>query len=311
MTKVSIIILNWNRPDDTLECIESIKSLRVAGYELETIIVDNNSSDNSVRLLKELVYKTKHSARHYNIHLIENKANLGFAAGNNVGIRYALAGGADYIMVLNNDTLVHPDLIRYFIQMSKDNSKLGAASPKIYFEKGFEFHKNKYKKTELGNVIWYAGGEIDWANVYGKTRGVDEVDVGQYNIPEKTDFATGTCMFLSRTALEKSGLFNEKYYMYYEDTELSLRIKKAGFDVMYIPGAVVWHKVAQSSAIGGDLNDYFIARNRLLFGMRYAPLRTRFALYKESLRLLLNGREWQKRGVRDFYLRRFEKGSWR
>jgi len=98
--------------------------------------------------------------------------------------------------------------------------------------------------------------------------------------------------------------------MYYEDIDLSMRIKKAGFEVLYIPSANVWHKVAQSSGIGSGLNDYFITRNRLLFGMRYAKLRTRFALYRESLRFLLSGRVWQRKGVLDFYLGRLGKGSW-
>src|SRR3989344_2902107 len=118
-------------------------------------------------------------------------------------------------------------------------------------------------------------------------------------------------MFMRRNVLEKSGLFDEKYFMYYEDTDLSLRIKKNGFKLFYIPQAIVWHKVAQSSGIGSELNDYFITRNRLLFGMKYAKIRSRFALYRESLRLLSSGRKWQKKGVIDFYLGRFGKGSWR
>ncbi|OGM05223.1 hypothetical protein A2715_04690 [Candidatus Woesebacteria bacterium RIFCSPHIGHO2_01_FULL_39_32] len=301
MVKVFVVILNWNRPDDTVECLESINRLSVVGYQLSVVVVDNASSDDSIEKIQNDKLKFK---------IIENKENLGFAGGNNVGIKYAIKNGADYVMVLNNDTIVHPDLVLRIIEATKKHSNFGVASPKIYFEREFEFHKERYKKDDLGKVIWYAGGQIDWDNVYGKTRGVDEVDKGRYDEVEETDFATGTCMFLSRKALEKVGLFDEKYFMYYEDTDLSLRIKKAGFKVLYIPKAVVWHKVAQSSGIGSKLNDYFTTRNRLLFGMRYARLRTRFALYKESLRLLVTAREWQKRGILDFYFGRFGKGSW-
>ena len=98
--------------------------------------------------------------------------------------------------------------------------------------------------------------------------------------------------------------------MYLEDADLSLRMRRAGWKVLYTPYGHLWHKVAQSSGIGSDLNDYYITRNRLLFGMRYASLKTRLALYKESLRFLLDGRDWQKKGVMDFYLGRFGKGSW-
>ena len=263
MVKVFVVILNWNRPDDTVECLESINRLSVVGYQLSVVVVDNASSDDSIEKIQNDKLKFK---------IIENKENLGFAGGNNVGIKYAIKNGADYVMVLNNDTIVHPDLVLRIIEATKKHSNFGVASPKIYFEREFEFHKERYKKDDLGKVIWYAGGQIDWDNVYGKTRGVDEVDKGRYDEVEETDFATGTCMFLSRKALEKVGLFDEKYFMYYEDTDLSLRIKKAGFKVLYIPKAVVWHKVAQSSGIGSKLNDYFTTRNRLLFGMRYARL---------------------------------------
>ena len=118
-------------------------------------------------------------------------------------------------------------------------------------------------------------------------------------------------MVITRRALEKVGLLDEKYFMYLEDLDYSERIKKAGFKIIYEPKAIVWHKNAQSSGVGSDLNDYFFTRNRLLFGMTYAPIRTKFALIRESGRLAVKGRKWQKRGVVDFYLRNFEKGSWK
>ena len=118
-------------------------------------------------------------------------------------------------------------------------------------------------------------------------------------------------MFLSRNALEKVGLFDEKYFMYFEDTDLSMRLKRVGFRVFYVPRAVLWHKVAQSSAIGSSLNDYFITRNRMLFGMKYAPLRARFALLREALKFLLYGRNWQRIGVIDYITGNLWKGSWK
>jgi GT2 family glycosyltransferase len=302
MLKIFVVILNWNRAQDTIECLRSVSQLRVGGYELRTIVVDNASSDDSIKKIAGFDPELK---------IIKNNENLGFAEGNNVGVRYALQNGADYVLVLNNDTLVAKNLVKELLQVAEKHKNFGAASPKIYFAKGFEFHKGRYKESELGKVIWYAGGDIDWQNVYGTTHGVDEVDKGQFDQEGPTDFATGTAMFLSAQALKKVGLFDRRYYLYFEDTELSQRLKKAGFAVLYAPKGIVWHKVAQSSGIGSGLNDYFLTRNRLIFGLKYAPFRAKLALIKESIRFLIYGRPWQKIGVRDFYLRRWGRGSWK
>lgn len=301
MTKVSLVILNWERINDTLECLESVGKLNTDGFILNTIVVDNASTDDSLERLK----KTK------GIDLILSKSNLGFTGGNNLGIKKALENGAGYIIILNNDTILDKDSITQLVKEMLNDSTIGVMSPKIYFAKGFEYKKQKYKESDLGKVIWYAGGIIDWKNVYGVTRGVDEIDNGQFEKIEETDFATGTCLILSRKAIEMVGMFDENYNLYYEDTDLSQRIRKAGFKVMFNPKAIIWHKVAQSSGIGSKLNDYYISRNRLMFGMKYASLRTKLALLRESIKLLFTGRTWQKIGVRDYFLRRLGKGSWK
>lgn len=301
MMKVSIIILNWNRKDDTLECLKSLKGLVVKGFELEIIVVDNASTDDSLDSLRKIK----------NIKLIENKKNLGFAEGNNEGIKYALKNRSDYVMILNNDTEVHENLVKELFDTAQKHPDGGAFSPMIYFAKGYEFHKDRYKKKDLGKVIWSAGGEIDWNNVYGINRGVDEVDMGQYKNVEEIKFATGACVLYSSKALRRKGMFDPKYFMYYEDVELSVRLSRARFKIYYVPKAKLWHKVAQSSGIGSGLNDYFISRNRMLFGMRYASLRTKFALLREAFRLMFNGRPWQKTGVFDYFVGNFYKGSWK
>ncbi len=152
---------------------------------------------------------------------------------------------------------------------------------------------------------------MDWGNVYGENRGVDEVSSNKFNKVEQIDFATGACMFLNTDCLKEVGMFDEHYFMYLEDADLSVRIKKKKWKVLYVPKGILWHKVAQSSGIGSDLNDYFITRNRLMFGMRYAPIRSKLALIKESIKFLLTGRKWQKRGVLDFYSGNFGKGSFK
>lgn len=302
--KIFVIILNWNRFDDTLETLESIDKLNASDFELHTVVIDNASSDGSVEKLK------KEKFDNIKVEFVLNNENLGFAAGNNRGIDFALKNGADYLCILNNDVIVDPDLITSLLVQLQGDDTTGAISPKMYFAKGFEY-RDKYKKSDLGKVIWYAGGIIDWNNVYGVTRGVDQVDEGQFNQTCETDFTTGTCLFTKTEVIKKMKGFDEKFFMYYEDTDLSVRIKLAGLKLIYEPKAILWHKVSQSSGIGGNLNDYFISRNRLLFGMRYASNRTKFALFRESVKLLFLGRPWQKIGIRDFYLGNFGKGSWK
>ena len=303
--KVSIIIVNWNRKKDTLECLSALAKSTLSGIEAQIIVIDNASTDGSVEAIKAFDIKN------FDLKLIKNQRNLGFAKPNNQGILAAQVWGADFILLVNNDLLVSPDLIEKLVSTAKQYPRAGAISPKIYFSKGFEFHKDRYKKTEAGKVIWYAGGDIDWDNVIGSNHGVDDVDEGQYEKTIETDFATGACMFLRTEVLKQAGLFDERYFMYLEDGDISLRLKKKGWGVLYSPKAHAWHKVAQSSGIGSELNDYFITRNRLYFGFKYAPIRAKFALLREGVRLLFSGRIWQKRGVRDFFLLRFGRGGWR
>jgi len=304
--KVGVVVLNWKRKNDTLECIDSLFKVDVDDILLTVVIVDNNSSDGSVEAFNKIK-----SPKNINLKIIENKSNLGFAGGNNVGIKYLLKNNFDYILTLNNDTYVDKKFVVNLVQCAEKHLNSGAVVSKIYFAKGFEFHKNRYKKQDLGNVIWFAGGLIDWDNIYGSNRGVDEIDKKQYDKIEETDFATGACTLYRAKALKQVGLFNEKYFLYLEDVELSIRLKQSNWNVLYCPSSKIWHKVSQSSKIGGELNDYFLTRNRLAFGIKYAKFRTKMALLKESVKFLLNGRKWQKIGVKDFYLNKFYKGSWR
>lgn len=306
--KVSVIILSWNRKNDTLETIKSLAESNINNFLMEIYVVDNGSSDGSPEAIKKLFKEMKKSDK-LSTKITELSTNLGFAGGNNVGMKDALSLGFDYIALLNDDTLVDKNLVGNMIKEHLRLSDAGAISPKIYFAKGFEFYK-KYKENELGKVFWYAGGDIDWNNVYGSNHGVDEVDGGQYDEVRETDFATGCFVVYKAKALKEVGLYDEKYFAYMEDADHAQRVKKKGWEVFYSPKGVLWHKVSQSSGIGSELNDYFLTRNRMRFGMRYALLRTKFALFRESIKLLLNGRKWQKIGVRDFYLGRWGKGSW-
>jgi hypothetical protein len=153
---------------------------------------------------------------------------------------------------------------------------------------------------------------MDWANIIGQHRGVDEADKGQFDKVEETEIATGCCMMIKKEVLKKVGLLDDKYFLYYEDSDLSVRAKKAGYKIVYAPKSIIWHKNAGSAGGSGSaLQDYYIIRNRLLFGFRYASARSKLALFRESLFLLLRGRRWQKRGIIDFYLGKLGKGSYK
>ncbi|MCR4325029.1 MAG: glycosyltransferase family 2 protein [Candidatus Curtissbacteria bacterium] len=267
--KVSIVVLNYNGLANTLECIESLKKQDFTGNDVEIIVVDNGSEDGS----KEELPKLK------GIKLLFNEKNLGYTGGNNKGIRDALKGGSEAILVLNNDTVVDPLLIKTLIKATVFGDVI---TPKIYFEKGFEFHKNKYKKDDLGHVIWHAGAHIDWENILGVHDDVDEVDHGQFTKKKEIDFATGAAMFVKREVFEKVGLFDNKYFLYLEDMDFSVRAKKNGFKIIFEPRAILWHKNAGSTGgSGSKLQDYYITRNRLLFSTKYAKLRTKIAVLRQ------------------------------
>ncbi|MDP3988170.1 MAG: glycosyltransferase family 2 protein [Candidatus Levybacteria bacterium] len=296
MKKIAIVILNFNGEKDTLECLKSLEKVNVQNSEVKIIVVDNGSSQK---------FKVE------DLKVIREEVNLGYSGGNNVGIKKALDWGADYILLLNNDTIVDKDLIGEMVNVAEADEKTGIIAPKIYFEKGFEFHKDRYKKEDLGKVIWYAGAVMDWKNLIGHHRGVDEVDMGQYDKEGETDFASGCCMLIKRKVFEKIGLFDKKYFLYYEDSDFNQRVKRAGFKIMFAPKGILWHKNAGSAGgSGSNLQDYYISRNRLLFGIKYGGLRLKTSLIKESMKLLLNGRKWQKLAVLDFYLGRFGRGSY-
>ena len=304
MKHVVISLLNFNGLKNTLACLASLKNIKTDNFKLTIVAVDNPS--------KEDLDLKGGSLGDISLVVIKNSTNLGFSGGNNVAIKYALENGADYILILNNDTYVDHDFLTELLKTAEQDNSAGILVPKIYFAPGFEFHKEKYKKEELGKVFWYAGGEMDWANVIGHHRGVDEVDKGQYDKTKETEIATGCCMLIRKEIFENVGLFDDKYFLYYEDSDLSMRAKNKGFKIVYVPNSIIWHKNAGSAGgSGSKLQDYYITRNRLIFGMRYAGFRAKVALLKESIKIFMIGRYWQRRGILDFYLGKLGKGSYK
>ena len=298
---LSFITVNYHSDEDTLSLISDLEKNQIpSGVEVKIIVVDNSRSN---EFQSELV-------GHQNVIYVDSpQGNVGFAAGNNIGIKKALEIKSDYVVLINNDTIAPENLVDTIVNSPISDPGVGIVGGLIYFAKGFEYEKN-YQKEDLGKVIWYAGGKLDWDNVYGSHLGVNEVDKGQYNSPADTDFVTGCLLITKATVLEKVGFLNEKYCLYHEDTDFNLRVKKSGLRLVVDPKIKLWHKVAQSSGIGSPLNDYFLTRNRLVLGMDYAKPRTKIALLREAFKKLRSGTQPQKQAIRDFFLHNLGKGSW-
>lgn len=302
MKTVAIIILNWKQPQLTVDTIDSVLKIKHSNFEYKIILVDNGSPDNSLDIFKEKYLKNNH------VKLLNTKSNLGYAGGNNFGINYALKNKYDYLMVLNNDVLVDPMFAQELVGQLKRYDIVG---PKIYFAPGFEYHKNRYQKNDLGKVIWSMGGQVDWNNIYGSNIDIDKIDHGQFNeINTNIDFISGCCFLAKNEVFKKIGNFDENYFMYMEDVDFCHRAKLNGFSLACIPKSYIWHVNSGSTKGPGHLQNYFITRNRIYFASKFAKPRTKFAIFRESFKFLFKS-YWQRRGVIDFYLKKMKKGSWK
>ncbi len=299
MNKTAVIIPHYKNEKDTYECLESLYK-NSSPIDYITILIAVETSSKFLSQIRSQFSK---------LITITLENNIGFSASINKGLKKALEKSCEYMILLNNDVLVGRNLVNRMVDFAKKESCLGLVSPKIYFAPGCEFHNNRYKKEEKGRVIWYAGGLFDWANVYASHRGVDEVDKGQYDNTEETDFATGCCMLIKKQVLDKIGFFDEKYFLYFEDIDYSVRAKKNGFEVYYYPGAFLWHKNASSSGRpGSSVHIYYQLRNRLYFGFKYASAKTKKALILDSVRLILKD-GIQRKAVLDYFLGKMGKGN--
>ncbi len=295
ISSVSVIIINYHGLEDTIACVQSLLATRDAA-DLKIVVV--NADDDSVEQSKST--KVLHD-QFPKIEVLERK-NLGFCGGNNEGAAYALQNhSSDYLLFLNNDTLVDLSAIHELVTFAQGHdSELAAYAPKIYFESGYEFHKNAYAFSERGKILWYAGGLVDRKNMYAWHRGVNELDLGQFDLAKETGFVTGCCMLVSRQTYQKIGGWNTKYFLYLEDLDYSERLRRRKGKLWYVPRAKIWHKNASSTdGSGSQQHVYYQTRNRLYFGLKYAGLRTKVALVKEFFSKLKNGTHYEKIGVID------------
>ncbi len=243
--KVFIIILNWNGWRDSIECIRSCEKLVYPNFEI--VLVDNGSKDDSVENLKATFHKLK---------IIENKDNLGFAGGNNEGIRYALENNAEYVWLLNNDTRVDPKALTELVHTIGFNEDTGMAGSKILLLK-------------QPDTLHFAGGKINLENGLTTHVGAFEKDVGQYDNLSEVDYVTGCSLLVKREVIERIGLMPEAYFLYYEETDWCMLARGAGYKILMSQKSKVYHKVSGSIDYSSPEKEYYIVRNRLCFLKKY------------------------------------------
>lgn len=241
--KIAVVIVNYNGMEDTAACIESIKKSDGTA-ELKIILVDNASTENEALKIQKL---------YPDIITIRNEENCGFSAGNNIGIKAALEDGCKFIMLLNNDTVISPDMIELLRKECTTNT---VVIPKMLY----------YSKPE---TIWYDGGEINRWTGNAKNSNMGKLDDRSNSIRYCT-FATGCCMMINAAVFHNVGLLDEDYFMYCEDTDFCIRLSQASVQIKYVPAAKLWHKV--SSSTGGSDSPfciYYLTRNRLNYVKKY------------------------------------------
>lgn len=273
--KVSIVVLNWNGLADTLACLESLKNLDYRNYGI--LVVDNASTDGSVEELQ------KRYGKDPQVEIVRNQVNLGFAEGNNVGIRRALARESDYVLLLNNDTVVDKHALIHMIRAVNGNPKIGLAGPKVYYQ---DDPQRLYSSVDPVNLWWMAalpttGGQLDR---------------GQFDHRREVDNLVGCALLARAEAIREVGLLDPDYFAYYDEVDWSLRMRKAGYQVVFVPQAVVYHKGGASlTRVDASLIAYYKMRNLILFMRKHAhwgqwltflPILAAISLYRTGSALL-------------------------
>lgn len=312
--RVSIIVLNWNGWRDTIECLESVYQITYPNYDV--IVVDNGSSDESIEKIKEycegkikveskffeyssenkpikIIEYTREEAEagggkeeeisklpsNRKLILIKNEKNYGFAEGNNIGIRYALkALNPDYVLLLNNDTVVDREFLGELVRVAEQNKVVGVVGPIIYF-------------YDRPTMIQSMGGKINmWT---GRRKHIARIGNNKDDIME-VDFVPGTCLLIKKEVIKRVGMLDKEYFAYVEDIDWCFRIKQQGYIIITVLKSAIWHKGSKST--GGGFNptvQYYMARNNFLFMKKNAklyhiPSSLIFLSYYFVKRLLIN-----------------------
>ncbi|MBC8278926.1 MAG: glycosyltransferase family 2 protein [FCB group bacterium] len=221
--KVKIVILNYNGRDDTLECLESLE--KVSYENFHTTIIDNGSTDNLGPAIREKFPQVQY---------LYSPANLRFAGGNNLALRNALEEGYDYVLLLNNDTVVEPDFLTKMVETGDSSAEIGLVGAKMFY-------------YDPPDVIWFAGGVMDVRFAYMRHLGIGQKDDGSFDTPQEMTFLNGACLLIKSAVLRQVGLLDEDYFLYGEDQDYCIRAQRTGYKLFYQPAARIRHKVSRST----------------------------------------------------------------
>ncbi len=260
LNKILILILNWNGKKDTLECLSSLSSVTYPPFT--TLVVDNGSRDDSVATIRREFPQTQ---------VLETGENLGFAGGNNVGIKWALEKGYEWILLLNNDTTVAPDFLEGFLKASQEKPEAKILGAKIYRHKTPNQidHLGGIWDAHLGEFLSLHSGQID--------------DGISMEVMEQVDYVCGAALFMHRSVPEAIGLLEPRYFLFWEESDFCVKAKRKGFAIWTAPQAKIWHKVSSSFTGGKPQMHYFWWRSRLLWISLNCTAQEKRRLYRKVI----------------------------
>jgi len=239
---VTVLIVNWNGRDITLDCLASLQHVTYPAMRI--LLVDNGSHDDTLHAVH---------ARYPGVSILALGENKRFAGGNNRGMQVALDEGSDFVLLLNNDTTVAPDFLTHLVDRFAATEKCGMVAPKIYY------HTSP-------DTIWFAGGDVSFWTGTMSHRGIRELDRGQFDTAREIGYATGCCILVSAEVIRRVGVLDHRYFIYGEDADWSIRVQAAGYKVIYEPRSRIWHKVSVSA--GGHLSSFKL-RNKAISMYRF------------------------------------------
>lgn len=296
--KVSIIILHLGDVQLLNECLRFCNQISYLNYDI--IIVQNGSISNlSITTVEK-------SSIHVSA-LLQSSENIGYARGNNLGIKKALKQEADYILLLNDDTIVSPHFLGFLVEEGEKSSSVGMLGPKIYY-------------TDEPKKIWFAGARFDSRTCAVSTIGFDQGDQHEDSLPVESDYISGCALLIKREAIEKIGLLDERFFLYWEDVDWGLWAKKTGFKNIVVPSAKIWHKVSVSmGGMDSVIRAYHKTRSHLLFAKLHTPWalkKLHWSFFRDIAWLLFKSSDHDRAkkahaylaAIKDYHLKRIDKG---
>jgi GT2 family glycosyltransferase len=243
LPRIVIIVLNWNNAPATISCLDSLR--RITYPASETLVVDNGSIDDSVALIR---------ASFHDITVLETGANLGYAGGNNVGIRCALESGADYVCIVNNDVMATPGFLDLMVEALQKDPNAGVATPLLA------------EQADGVARVWALGSFVNrYTASVSRQYAEEKLDSWREKEPFEVEITSGAAMLVRAEVFERAGLMDEDFFLYFEETDWSLRVRQAGYRILAVPSSVVWHEVSATLGAASPIIDYYMLRNHLRF----------------------------------------------